>query len=177
MQNFTTLLIILFTSYCFAQHSGDGTCTLQPDNKTWLSAFKKADLGPQQIDLVIGKIISDTDYFIENPEIANIDDKRVFGNIPCTEKCSIRFGLVYGKSKGITLDLKKNPELEELMAEFNSDNIERIELNEHHRKDVYKTAGIKRSGVILYTSDKDLQKKIKKMVKKLAKAEAKAKKE
>ena len=173
MRNFSTLIFILSFACCFAQHPGNGACSLQPDNKTWLSEFKKTDLGPEKIDLVINKIISDTDYFYENPEIANLEDRRVFGNIPCTEDCSIRFGLVYGKNKGFTIDLKKNPELEELMAEFNSENIHRIELNEHHEKDVYKSVGVLRSGVVMYTCNKDLKKKIKKAVKKIKKAESK----
>ena len=176
MRKITTLILLVFTGYCFAQHPTGASCSLQPDNKTWLASFKKADEGAQQIDLVINKITADSNYFIENPEIANLDDKRVFGPIPCTQECSIRFGLVYGKNKGITLDLEKNPELEELMAEFTSENIHRIELNEHHKKDVYKSVGVQRSGVVIYTCDKELKKKIKKTVKQLAKAEAKAKK-
>lgn len=170
MQNITTLLFIFFFGCCFGQHTEKGTCALKPDNKAWLAQFKKTDLGTEKIDLVINKIVSDTDYFVENPEIANLEDKRVFGNIPCTKKCSIRFGLVYGKNKGVKIDLEKNPEWEELMAEFTSENIDRIELNEHHAKDVYKTAGIKRSGVILYTDDKDLKKKIKRAIKDMAKS-------
>ena len=173
MHNFSTLIFILFFGCCFAQHPGNGACSLQPDNKTWLSEFKKTDKGAEQIDLVINKIISDSDYFFENPEIANLDDRRVFGNVPCSEECSIRFGLIYGKNKGFTLDLKKNPELEDLMAEFNSENIYRIELNERHKKDVYKNVGVQRSGVVLYTSDKELKKKIKKAVKKIEKAQPK----
>jgi len=170
MKYISTLLALFCVTYCFTQHSENATCTLKPENKEWLSEFKKTDLGPEQIDLVIHKITADATYFVENPEIENLEDKRVFGTLPCTQACSIRFGLVYGKGKGLTLDLNQNPELEPIMAEFTPENISRIELNEHHSKDRYKTAGIQRSGIILYTDDKELKKKIKRAIKDMRKS-------
>ena len=81
----------------------------------------------------------------------------------------IRFGLIYDKKKGLVLDLKKNPEFEELILEFNSDNISHMDLNEYQEKDIYSQAALKRSGIVLYTEDKDLKKLIRKAIKQIGK--------
>ena len=162
MRNATTLLFILFVTIGFAQHTERGSCYLKQESKTWLAEYKKMELGPEKIDLVINKIIADNEYFINNPQSPNL--------ITCTKKCSIRFGLMYGKKDGLTFDLQKSPLLEDLMVEFTEENIYRMELNEHHAKDVYKSVGIKRSGIVMYTDDKELKKKIKRTLKDIEKS-------
>ncbi len=77
---------------------------------------------------------------------------------------------MYGKKDGLTFDLQKSPLLEDLMVEFTEENIYRMELNEHHAKDVYKSVGIKRSGIVMYTDDKELKKKIKRTLKDIEKS-------
>ena len=165
MHKITTLLLLFFFGCCFSQHPGTGQCTLKPDNKDWLLDYKKANGLDSQIDLVVQKIYSDTGYFEENPTPSNLDDKRVFGELPCSVECSIRFGLVYSKKSGIVLDLKKNSEFQDLIAEFNADNISRIELKENHEKNIYKHNAHRRSGIVLYTDDKALKKKIRRAIK------------
>ena len=81
----------------------------------------------------------------------------------------IRFGLIYDKKKGLVLDLKKNPELEALVLEFNAENISHMDLNEYQEKDIYSPAALKRSGIVLYTEDRDLKKMIRKAIKKIGK--------
>lgn len=168
----TILLIVccFFFGISLAQHPGGGECTLQPDNKAWLWKFKEAADKADKIELIVSKITSDTEYFEENPSIENLDDRSTFGTIPCATSCTIRFVLIYGKGKGIPLDIQKNPELEELILEFNGDNIQKIELNEHHERDIYKVGAAKRSGLILYTEDKMLKKKVRKVLKAMAKS-------
>ncbi|PKA83746.1 hypothetical protein ATE92_1912 [Ulvibacter sp. MAR_2010_11] len=163
------MLLFLAMGVCLGQHPGNGECALHPENKAWILQYKKAESQENQIDMVVQKIIADTDYFVEHPEMANLDDRRVFGKMACTTDCSIRFALVYEKKKGLVIDLKKNPELAELILEFNSENIESIHLNEYNDKDIYSPAALKRSGIILYTSDRDLKKKIRKAVKNMSK--------
>ena len=74
-------------------------------------------------------------------------------------------GLVYSKKGGIVLDLEKNPEFIDLIPEFNAENISRIELKENHEKNIYQHNAHKRSGIVLYTDNKELKKKIKKAIK------------
>lgn len=170
MKKIMLLLFFLLSGISFGQHPGPGECTLKPDNKAWIWRFKEADNRTDKIDLVVNKILADTDYFEENPEIANLDDRSVFGKIPCSSECSIRFSLVYRKNKGLTLDLKRNPELEDLILEFTSENIIRIDLNESQEKDIYKHVAPKRSGIVLYTEDNNLKKKIRKAIRNIRKS-------
>ncbi len=166
MRKITFILFFLFFGFCFGQHPSDEICSLQPKNKAWIHQFKKADDLDAQIDLIINKIILDTDYIGENTVMASLSDNSVFNKVPCSSVCSIRFGLIYAKNKGIILDLKKNPELEDLIFEFTSENINRIELNEYQEKDIYNPSALKRSGVVLYTDDKELRKKVRRAIKK-----------
>ena len=170
MRKTTLITFLFFFGICLGQHSKTETCSLKPDNKSWLFEFKDSDDISDQTALVVNKILSDTDYFEENPEIENPDDRRVFGSTPCTKKCSIRFVLVYGKSKGLVLDVHKNPELEELIEEFSSENISKIEVNQYNERDIYKPRAVQRSGVVLYTDDKALKKKIRKTIKAMSKS-------
>lgn len=165
MHKLTSLLLLFFFGICFGQHPGTGQCTLKPENKDWLLEFKKAEGIENQVDLIVQKINADNGYFEANPTPDNLDDKRVFGELPCSNQCSIRFGLMYSKRGGIVLDLTKNPEFKDLLSEFTADNISRIELNESHEKNRYKHKTHKRSGIVLYTDNKDLKKKIKKAIK------------
>jgi hypothetical protein len=165
MKKLTTILLLFFFGISFGQHPGTGQCTLKPENKDWLLEYKKAKGLDYQIDLIVQKINADNGYFEANPAPDNLNDKRVFGALPCSNTCAIRFGLMYSKRDGIVLDLTKNPEFQDLLSEFNADNISRIELNESHDKDIYKHKTHKRSGIVLYTSDKELKKKIKKAIK------------
>lgn len=165
MHKLTTILLLFFFGICFCQHPGTGQCTLKPENKDWLLKYKKAEGLDNQIDLVVQKINADNGYFEANPTPDNLNDKRVFGELPCSNKCSIRFGLMYSKRDGIVLDLAKNPEFQDLLTEFTAENISRIELNESHDKDIYSLKTNKRSGIILYTDNKELKKKIKKAIK------------
>ena len=165
MQKLSTVLLLFFFGCCFSQHPGTGQCSLKPENKEWLLDYKKATDLTSQIDLVVQKIYSNTGYFEANPTPSNLDDKRVFGELPCSIKCSIRFGLVYSKKSGIVLDLKKNPEFIDLIPEFNAENISRIELKENHEKNIYQHNAHKRSGIVLYTDNKELKKKIRRAIK------------
>lgn len=159
------ILFLLVYGTSLGQHPGGGFCTLQSDNKEWSYDFSKADNLTDKVALIVDKITADTEYFEEHPEIANLDDRRVFGDLPCVTKCSIRFGLVYAKSKGIVLDLKKNPEFEDLLYELNSENIHHIDVNMHHPSDRFNLSGTKRSGIIMYTKDKHIKKMIRKAIK------------
>jgi hypothetical protein len=154
----------------YGQHPGDGFCTLQSENKEWFYDFSKTENMTDKIALIVDKILADTEYFQEHPEIANLDDRRVFGNIPCVTECSIRFGIVYAKSKGLKLDLQKNPELEDLLYELNADNIDHFDVNMHHPNDRFNLSGTKRSGILMYTEDKSLKKLIRKAIKNIEKS-------
>lgn len=164
---FSLLVFFLAIGLCFSQHGGATACELQQFNKAWILKFKDAPNKAEQVQLVVSKMIADTDYFNER----NIESDAVESGISdqelCTTSCSIRFGLLYSKSKGLTLDLIKNPTFEDLIFEFNDENINRIELNEYREKDIYSANGVKRTGIILYTDNKDLQKIIKKTLKAL----------
>ncbi len=170
MYKITPALLFLFFGISFGQHIGPGECNLQPDNKAWIWDFKEANTKESKIELITNKIINYTDYFYENPPLENLDDRSTFGEIPCTPKCAIRFVLIYGKNKGLVLNLHKNPELEDLVNEFNADNIDKIELNEHNKRDIYGHASRKRSGVVLHTDNKFLKKQIKRALKTMAKS-------
>jgi hypothetical protein len=78
--------------------------------------------------------------------------------------------LVYSKNSGIILDLHKNPQFIDLISELNADNISRIELKENHEKNIYQHNEHRRSGILIYTDNKELKKKIKRAVKNRDKA-------
>lgn len=170
MRTITTALLLFFFGFCLAQHPGSGQCSLKPENKDWLLAFKKTEDLPDQIDLVIDRIYSNTNYFEEHPASSNANDKRVFGALPCSTDCSILFGLVYSKNSGVILDLKKNPQFIDLISELNAENISRIELKENHEKNIYQHNEHRRSGILIYTDNKELKKKIKRALKNRDKA-------
>ena len=165
MQKITFLLIFLFFGTSFGQHTGSGDCILQPNNKAWVKKFKQADTQEAQIELIVGKIIGDAYFLEKNLELAANDNGNIYENNSCTANCSFRFGLVYSNKKGIILNLKKNPEFEDLIFEFTAGNINSIDLNEYQEKDLYNPAALQRYGIVLYTEDKELKKKIKKAIK------------
>ncbi|RMA58615.1 hypothetical protein [Ulvibacter antarcticus] len=150
---------------CFSQHTETQFCTLQSENEAWLSVIKAIEDVSQQVDLVIDKVLADNHYFITHPEIEDTNDKRIFGTLPCTTDCSIRFGLIYGKNKGMVLDPQTYPNLEILLLEFNSENIEQIKVKERYDNDIYSYSSGMRSGIVLYTNDKELKKKIRRFLK------------
>jgi len=169
MKNILTVGFLFFFGIGFSQHPGGGYCELQSENKAWAYKFSKTEDMAEKIELIQNKILADTEYFQENPEIANLDDRRVFGKIPCVTDCSIRFGIVYAKSKGLKLDLQKNPELEDLVYELNADNVSKFDVNMHHPNDRYSHKAVKRSGVLIYTEDKALKKKIRVAIREMEK--------
>ncbi len=175
MKNLLFLITLLCVSALMAQHPGSGDCNLGSANKTWISKFKKSNTLSDQLNLIYSKMISDSEYLIEHPEITNLDDKRVMGPIPCGTSCTIRFGILYDDKRGLVLDINKNPELEDLILEFTMDNIESIELNELKKRDIYQHVSQKRTGVVLYSNDKELKRRIKKVVKQLQKEQKNAK--
>ena len=168
----TSIVVILLSlcGICFGQHKGSSHCSFKAENKDWLLAFKKTDNLQSQVDLVLERIYSNTDYFEEHPATTNANDKRIFGTLPCNVDCSILFGLVYSKNSGIILDLHKNPQFIDLISELNANNISRIELKENHKKNIYQHNEHKRSGIVIYTDNKNLKKKIKRAVKNRDKA-------
>lgn len=169
-----TLFIFLCLSIgtsVFAQHKGAGECEMKPGNTDWLWKFKDAQQEEDQLALIIDKIREDSDYLTALPTDENADDKRVFGNPECTDKCTMRFVLIYGNTRGLVLDVAKHPELEEVLAEFTPENISSIKLNEKHERNIYGVASEKRSGVILHTEDKQLRKKIRRTLRDIEKAE------
>ena len=170
MRTLTFVLLLFFSGISFGQHPGIGKCSLKSENKDWLLAFKKTEKLPSQIDLVIERIYSTTNYFNEHPPVENSNDKRVFGALPCSTDCSILFGLVYSRKSGIILDLKKNPQFIDLISELNAENISRIELKENHEKNIYQHNEHRRSGILIYTDNKELKKKIKRALKNRDKA-------
>ncbi len=170
MQKITLLLSFLFFGICFGQDSTLGECELQRENKTWISEYKTLDNRGDQIDFVVRKIIADAYYFSENFQTASIGDNKVLDQNSCNPKDFIRFGLLYDNNKGLILDLKKNPELEELISDFNSENISSIELKEYEEKDIYRNFDTRRYGVVIYTEDRDLKKKIRRAIKDLRKS-------
>lgn len=170
MHKITLLLSFLFLGICFGQDSNLGECALQRENKTWISEYKLLDNRADQIDFVVRKIIADAYYFSENLQTASIGDSKVLEQNSCDPKDFIRFGLLYDNNKGLILDLKKNPDLEELISDFNSENISSIELKEYEEKDIYRKFDSRRYGVVIYTEDRDLKKKIRKTLKSLGKS-------
>lgn len=175
MKKLLLLITCIYGSSLLGQHQGPGDCSLHATNKVWISKFKKTNTLDDQLNLIYTKLIEDSEYLLQNPEIANLDDKRVFGPIPCGTSCTIRFGILYDDKRGLVLDINKNPELEDLILEFTSDNIRSIELNELKKRNIYQHVAQKRSGVVLYTNDKELKKRIRKVVKQLQKEQKNSK--
>lgn len=170
MKQLLLIVTFLITLTSFAQHPGGGECHFKTTNKEWISQFKKAEDRSQKLEMISAKIMDDATYFEENPEMEHTDDMRVLGTIPCSKKCTIRFGLMYDLNKGMLLDMDKNPEIEDLLLDLTAQNIPKIELNEVHARDIYKKVANKRSGVVLYTKDRDLKKRIRKVKRAIDKA-------
>ncbi len=160
MRKITFILFLLFCGLSFGQTSSSGNCPLEAKNKAWVTEFKSVQDRADQVDLVVRKIIADGYDFDENLDTADLNSKITVDKSANTENCSIRFGLVYGNNKGFIIDLKRDPDLEELIMDFTSENIDKIDLNEYHEKDIYKAVDIKRYGVVMYTDNKEIKKKI-----------------
>jgi hypothetical protein len=163
----------MFASYCFAQHPGKDECSLQPDNKDWLLSFKDASDTEVQLELISNKLLQDATYFDENPPLENLNDRSVFGSIPCNDKCTLRFVLMYGKHKALALDLHDEPALQNILDEFTSESIKRIEVKEKRERDIYGHSNKTRSGIVIFTEDKALIKTVKRTLRDIKKAKAK----
>ncbi|MCW8980262.1 MAG: hypothetical protein OQJ83_02650 [Altibacter sp.] len=170
MKKICLLFFVLSNAVLCGQHIGTDQCTLQAENKAWITEYKKAVTLDEKIEMIVAKIVTDDRYFDEYQEVATLSKEPGIKKVPCSESCSIRFGMIYSKNKGLVLDLKRNPELEDLIYEFASENIDRIDLNEFNEKDIYNPYALKRSGIVLYTENKDLKKKIRAALKHIAKS-------
>ena len=159
------LLISIFLSFFLgqSQHLESDQCELYPITKKWISKFKRTQGLDAQIGMVVNKVFWDGDYFYEDPELKKEIDRELLDAIPCSEECTLRIGLIYGKNEGIVLDLNMHPELEDLLFELSSDNIDRIELKEYEENDIYGHVTDARSGVVLYSSSKSLRKMIRRL--------------
>ncbi|MAP53458.1 hypothetical protein [Altibacter sp.] len=160
MRKIYWFFFILTNSVGYGQHIGNDICSLQAANKAWIAEYKKAVTLDERIEMIVEKIITDDRFFDDYQEVAILSKGTDIKKVPCSESCSIRFGMIYSKNKGLVLDLKRNPEFEDLIYEFASENIDRIDLNEFNEKDIYNPYALKRSGIVLYTENKDLKKKI-----------------
>lgn len=163
---------LIFSSICFAQHPGPGDCALKPDNKQWILNFKDASDLASKLDLLKMKLSQDASYFEEHPPLENLNDRSVFGSIPCNEKCTLRFVLMYGNRKALSIDLHDQPALQNIVDSFSAEAIDRIEINEKRDRNIYDHTNKTRTGIILYTQDKSLIKTIKQTLKEIKKAES-----
>lgn len=160
------LLLIMFSvALGRAQHSESDKCELYPLNKKWIAKFKRTEGIDARIGMVVNKVLWDGDYFYVDPEFTGADRREMLDAIPCTEECKLRIGIIYGKNQGIILDLNRQPALEELLFELSSSNINRVELKEYEENDIYGHVTDKRSGVVLFSSSKELKKMIRRLPK------------
>ncbi len=170
MKKITLLICMIFASYCFAQHPGSGDCSLQPENKQWLLSFKEADDTEAKLELITNKLTQDSTYFDAHPPLGNLSDRSVFGSIPCNEKCTLRFVLMYGKHKALSLDLHDEPALQNILDAFTPESVQRIEIKEKRERDIYGHHKKSRSGIVIYTEDKALVKTVKRTLREIKKA-------
>lgn len=169
MKKLLFILLLIVSQVLFAQHEGAGECKFKLGNSEWLGDFKNSEQKDEKLTLIVNKIIEDANYLSSTSFVGDIDDTPEFDSSTCTDKCTIRFVLIYGNARGLILDLAKHPHLEEVLAVFTSENISKIELNEKHDRDIYGVTAKKRSGIILHTDDKELKKKVRRTLRDIEK--------
>ena len=163
MRKLLLISILLSSFVLFGQSTDCEQCELYPITKKWISKFKRTEGLDAKILMVVNKVFYDGDYFYRDPELYEEPDPTLLDAEPCGEECSLRIGLIYGKREGIVLDVNKYPGLQDVLLELSSENIDRVELKEYEENDIYGHVTDKRSGVVLYTSSKDLRRIIRRL--------------
>ncbi len=164
MKKLLLIVLVILSQGLFAQHKTEGECKLKLDNKDWLWDFKEAEQKEEKLTLIVDKIIEDSNYLASTTYISDIENEPDFNTSSCADKCAMRFVLIYGNTSGLILDLVKYPHLEAILAEFTSENISKIELNEKYDHNIYGVAAKERSGIVLRTDDKNLKKKVRRIL-------------
>ena len=175
MKKLFFILLLIISQTLFAQHKGAGACKFKLSNSEWLGDFKNAEQKDEKLTLIVGKIIEDANYLSSASFVGDIEEMPNFDMSACTDKCTMRFVLIYGNTRGLILDLTKYPPLEEVLEAFTSENITKIELNEKHDRNIYGVTAKKRSGIILHTDDKELKKKVRRTLRDIEKEWGKTK--
>ena len=170
MKHIIPLLCLCISNWCFAQHSQTNKCALKKANHSWSWEYKKTRNLDLQLELVVDKIVANANYYDRHPPIENLDDRSMFGTLPCSKSCAISVGVIYGKNKGILLDIHKYPELEEILEALNSETISQIDFNEH-RNSIYQAAVKQQPGIVLYTQDKELIKLLRRKIREIERRE------
>ncbi len=138
----------------YAQRPLPEECFLKKTNKAWIKEFKKAETTEFQLELIKEKLFSDAIYLDNEKKITPKEDR-------CG--CPIRFGIIIQGKKWLVLDLNENPELEDLFPDITAETIDRIKLSEFEENKLNRYAVDNCSGVTLYTSSKDLKRRIRKL--------------
>ncbi len=165
MRNITLCIFLFFCyTFSFGQNNAYAECPLQNDNEVWIQSFKKATSDEERLELIVEKIQRDASFVQENSETADASENVTLAKDNAHDcQCAIRFGLVYSnKKRGLVLDLNKYPYLEEVVLDLTLAHIEAIDFNEFQDKKLYRYGSELRSGVTIFSDDKDLRKKIRK---------------
>ena len=138
----------------FAQRPLPEECFLKKTNEAWIKDFKKAETSEFQLELIKEKLLADAIYLDNEKKIVAKEDR-------CG--CPIRFGIIISGRKWLVLDLNENPELEDLFPDITAETIDRIKLSEFEENKLNRYAVDKCSGVTLYSSSRDLKRKIRRL--------------
>ncbi|MDC7993971.1 hypothetical protein [Altibacter sp. HG106] len=165
MRTITLFICCLFLfGNAFTQTEIATKCPLQNDNDQWIESFKGATSDEERMELIVDKIQRDAMFVQETSEIAETSGTVTLAPENSHDcQCAIRFGLVYSnKKRGLVLDLNKYPYLEDVVVDLTMANIESIDFNEFQDKKLYRYGTELRSGVTIFSDDKELRKKIRK---------------
>ena len=154
-------LLFLFSAFAvYSQNSEYITCKLEKDNKLWKIQFANASTKAQRIILIKDKIISDSIYREIQPviktahgPILNYEDPN--GN-DCG--CKIQFILKVIDGTWYELNLNKKPELINLLADLDSNNLENIYYDLSENKQTLNTGS--RCGLVKLTTRDSLLKRM-----------------
>jgi len=160
--------LLSFSNTIFSQEIKTDSLLTEKQNAEWITEFEKLDSKSEQIAGIKKKIESDSIYYVGNTHFHNSGNERVehqtFGSgkkiYESNCECKIMFKLIV-KSDEYLLDYSEFEHTDKILNLINDSNIEKITVYKNDFAPILFGQRAKCGGIILYSDNRKLKKKIK----------------
>ncbi|MFD0991031.1 hypothetical protein ACFQ1R_13060 [Mariniflexile jejuense] len=161
-------LLLSFSNTIFSQEIKIDSLLTEKQNAEWIAEFEKLESKSEQIAELKKKIESDSIYYVGNTHFHNSGNERVehqnFGSgkkiYESNCECKIMYQLMV-KSDKYLLDYSEFEHTDKILNLINNSNIEKITVYKNDLAPILFGQRAKCGGIILYSDNRKLKKKIK----------------
>jgi hypothetical protein len=161
-------LFLLFSKTIFSQEKETDSLLTEKQNAEWIAEFEKLDSKFEQLSQIKKKIESDSIYYVGNVHFHTSGNERVEHQTIGSGKkiyesnceCKIMFKLIV-KSDEYILDFSEFEHTDNILNLINESNVDKITVWKNDMASVLFGQRAKCGGIILYSDNRKLKKKIK----------------